>query len=829
MNSPLQALQRRWTLKLIHHSHTDLGYTERQERVERYHVQFIREALRISEKVRFGERPDWRGFCWTCETFWGVEKFLGRSTPEDRERLVQALRAGDLELSGNYLNMTELLAGDVLAPMTERAVSFGRAIGVTVDSAMTADINGYGWGYAQCLADVGIHNLLSCVHAHHGVNPLGRKQIPFWWEAPHGQKLLVWNGDHYMLGNALGLVPGAVLLGLIQDEFTHPPAPENHLQFAETRIGRYLGGLEADGYPYDFAPVALSGLMTDNAPPNCGIMDFIGAWNAQHGEQVRLEMTTLKALFENVRRQEREIPLHKGDWPDWWSDGCASTATSTKLFREAQRTLRLVKTLDSEGRYVSVEQLSCIHDQLALYAEHTWGHFASVGAPWDGSVQAIRARKETHAATAHWLACNAFDDVLEGLGEAALLPGLPLAYAIVNPHPFAVRGVARLVVHAWELPALERGAQVVDEASGTILPHQWATGDPVQTVCVFLTLEPNERRVLTLGAAPVKAAPTSRSFQQGGTDRVCDLTLEADLSGWGGPGPNAEAGVEVGEGYLRTPMVDIRWQPGEGIISWRDRLTGAELLRSDRVHAAFTPIYERTPAPPNEILSARTRMGRNRKGVNVVRRAGRLAGVKRIDQGPVFGQVELAYELPGSSSVSLLLTAYADAPRVDVAFRLNKESVWEPENLYLALPFGDSTQELWTEKAGALLRPRLDQLPGTCTDFYCVQEGVSYLSSRGSLVIATPDAPLIQLGPLSHGSRRLQGEAGSDPGLLYSWVLTNFWETNFNATLGGFYEFRYAVQWAREAWSPEDAMRFCHALTTGPVCFRVNDLPRGLQ
>ena len=56
------------TLLVVHHSHTDIGYTERQDRIERWHVDFLREALRISD-----DRP---GFKWTCETFWAVERFL---------------------------------------------------------------------------------------------------------------------------------------------------------------------------------------------------------------------------------------------------------------------------------------------------------------------------------------------------------------------------------------------------------------------------------------------------------------------------------------------------------------------------------------------------------------------------------------------------------------------------------------------------------------------------------------------------------------------------------------------------------------------------------
>ena len=75
---------RPWTIYAIHHSHTDIGYTERQERIEQYHVDFIRQALSITDAAQHEERPEWESFRWTCETFWAVEKFLESATTEEK-------------------------------------------------------------------------------------------------------------------------------------------------------------------------------------------------------------------------------------------------------------------------------------------------------------------------------------------------------------------------------------------------------------------------------------------------------------------------------------------------------------------------------------------------------------------------------------------------------------------------------------------------------------------------------------------------------------------------------------------------------------------------
>jgi hypothetical protein len=198
----VKQLNNKWKIYVIHHSHTDIGYTERQEKIEQFHVDFIKQAVEICNASHTDTHKEWEGFKWTCETFWAVEKFLEQATEEEHEQFVAALVKGDIELSGTYLNMTELINFELLSNMLSRARKFAQPLGLQVRSAMTADINGYSWGYAQALADAGIEHLLSCIHTHHGMFAIGRKQFPFYWETPKGNRLLVgaaictWNNNN---------------------------------------------------------------------------------------------------------------------------------------------------------------------------------------------------------------------------------------------------------------------------------------------------------------------------------------------------------------------------------------------------------------------------------------------------------------------------------------------------------------------------------------------------------------------------------------------------------------------------------------------------------
>ncbi len=126
------------TLYVLHHTHTDIGYTELQGRVARWQADFVRQALDIIERTRERVGPDFDGFAWTCETFWGVERFLEQATAEEAETFAPAVRSGAIGLSGSYLNLNELLGHEMLSSMLARAARYGRSIGVAVDSAMTA-------------------------------------------------------------------------------------------------------------------------------------------------------------------------------------------------------------------------------------------------------------------------------------------------------------------------------------------------------------------------------------------------------------------------------------------------------------------------------------------------------------------------------------------------------------------------------------------------------------------------------------------------------------------------------------------------------------------
>jgi Glycosyl hydrolases family 38 N-terminal domain len=832
------------TLYLIHHSHTDIGYTNRQETIRRYHVGFIRQALAILERRGLD-----CGFRWQCETFWGVEQFLAEANEYEKIQLADAIRAGSIGLSANYANFSEILSQDVLEAVTARASHFSNSIDYPLRSAMTADINGFGWGFCKALYTNGITNLFTCIHTHHGMFPLERHR-PFWWSGPDDSKILVWNGEHYHFGNELGLAPGAVSSYITKDECDAETIYHDPWKVAEIRIPRLFEQLAKDEYPYDFLPVMISGLRTDNGPPSEAILDQVNRWNDAHGEEFHVEMVTLDQFFERLRSESIEIPTYHGDWPDWWTDGVASMPDATALFREAQRTWGVVKQLRKYPTALSAPTSSLVgigehaHDihvgddphlqantgtndhhlisNLAIYAEHTYGHAASIVQPYHPMVNALAARKASYATLADEQAQSLLLDELGKRGQPTLAAALPFRYQVINPHPVAVTSAAELQIehHEYYEKNVYRGIRVVDEATGDELPAGTYPTAVTTTLLVPLTLEPGEQKTLRIEPTMTREITPDEGRP----------TLEAHE-------------LTDSSGVFETDAFRIEWQTPEGITSWVDKDSGNDLLRPDRDHNPFIPVYSLTPmASPNDSWSVRSAMGLSRSGKDAEWSVGKVTAVRERHSGavpgdpvvdkrednstPMYRRLEFDLEVAGCEECSLILEAVAGLQDIQVSFNVNKQNRWAPENLYLSLPFGSSpTDTVWLDKSGDPLRARIDQLSGSLIDFYSVQNGFVVESEQSNVTVAMKDNPLLQLGPLEFQEERVLHDANQphpDRTLPYAWLMSNYWETNFAAGLGGFHSFRFHVS-SFGTTNPQHALEQLQSANSGLLCFRIMD------
>jgi len=106
-----------------------------------------------------------------------------------------------------------------------------------------------------------------------------------------------------------------------------------------------------------------------------------------------------------------------------------------------------------------------------------------------------------------------------------------------------------------------------------------------------------------------------------------------------------------------------------------------------------------------------------------------------------------------------------------------------------------------------VVRPEIDQLAGACKNYFTVQRWVDVSNDKFGVTLATVDAPLIEVGTITNDPWGGVGWIEKlDPSTtLYSYVMNNYWETNYKAGQEGPTVFRYSIRPHREFDSAQAA------------------------
>ncbi|MDO5399997.1 MAG: hypothetical protein Q4F17_03330 [Eubacteriales bacterium] len=771
---------------IVHHSHTDVGYTDLQEQVIYNQVNNIRTAVGLlSGRLPGGAA----GLKWNCETWFCVEQFLASASEQEKAEFFNLVNQDKIGLSANYLNMNDMVDCGYLEQKLRRMQETCRAYGTRVNTAMIADINGISLGHRDALLSSGVDFLYTNIHTHHGMYPLGQNQNAFFWENGQGQRLLVWNGEHYNLGNALGLVANRSVNFMTENYFGKPGASQP-LEQLHRNLTDSIAEYEENGYPYDFYITSVSGVFSDNAPINPAIAANVQAYNQRYGQEVRLKMVTLRELYEAIREKLADAPVYRGAMNDWWGNGVGSTPYAVKHYKEALRLSHICDRLEEKTGLHNEALAQAAGDNALLYAEHTWGHSATVTNPYDTMVTNLDIRKTSYASKAHEAAamrkneqCHRLGDILRYYNSTGLVKAVSTSReARVLPVEFYVETMSL------------SGVRVTEEATGKELTVQLSAHPRGILVSFLARFGPMEEKTFRYEEQP---APSGRLFTRTawvGAERVRDIVNSYDRE---------SCYLPYG---LENDYFSIRWKVGTGITSFFNKTTGHEMLK-EGLERFFTPVYEQTELRRG-VYEERRLLGRNIRGLHARQYQARLKDVNLLDHGPVFTKTELIFEMEGTAFTSVILKLYRDLPRVEFTCRMAKTLSQDIESVYLPLALDVPEAELLVNNGGVAMRPGIDQLPGSNMEYYIADEGLVYHTPAQSLVISTLDTPLLYMGRLDHHPICLcdnRPENNRRP--VYSWIMNNTWETNFKMDLSGFGEFRYALELADTLTAPQSLTR----------------------
>lgn len=141
------------SIYLVHHSHTDIGFTHDQPVVWDLHMRFMDEALELADKHAESECDG--AFRWTVESTLALDRWLKLATARQVERFQALEKAGRIEVTGMYLNLTPLLDADQLLETFQLLRSLRQDYGFDIRYGMNCDVNGHNWPLVDILLDLG--------------------------------------------------------------------------------------------------------------------------------------------------------------------------------------------------------------------------------------------------------------------------------------------------------------------------------------------------------------------------------------------------------------------------------------------------------------------------------------------------------------------------------------------------------------------------------------------------------------------------------------------------------------------------------------------------
>jgi len=731
---------KKWEIYFVQHSHTDIGYTRPQSEILAEHMRYIDYALDYCDQT--DSFPDASRFRWTCEAAWVTREYLRCRPSSQIERLKKRIREGRIEVTAMFFNMAEIADENIMFDFLQHLNVF-KEYDIPVQTAMQNDVNGIAWCMPDYFKNTGVKYLVMGINKTRSILPFD-KPTCFWWEAPSGERMLAFRADHYMTGNNFGIESKAI-------------RPENMLW--------HLADLDSRGYPFDRIGIQFSGYRTDNAPPSTAACELVKQWNAKY-EYPKLRLAVGSEFLEYVEKNYVDnLPVHRNAWLDWWTDGYGSTSRETAEVRKTQNLKQVVEgvfamvaMLGGELSEDLQQKIAHISENALFFDEHTCGAAESISNPF--SVNSMRQwlQKGAYAWEALKKVTLLNEDALGRIQGFFKKASFPLIY-VINSMGWDRSETVQLFID-YEILPLGKEFSIIDLTNSKEVPIQFSHG---RREGAYWNLEVNN--VPALGFKALKIEVTDQDKPEG------DIQSNENL--------------EVLENQYFRIVID---KETGGLKEFYDKDLQEDLYDSSNPYLIGQPIRE-------TLLSRRIMKPSHSTVFNVK--------VDKGVMGDVWNSIKIAADLEGfikgsegaPKGLQWEIRLYHNTKKVEFTYQANKEILTSPEALYVAFPFRLPNSRIVFETIGGSLTQG-EQLPGSSSDWNVAQNFVSVKGDKGQIIMVSNEVPLWHFSDFNMGKFERYPTAGKP--WLYSWVMNNYWTTNFRAFQEGSFNWTYQITTSKD-------------------------------
>lgn len=826
-------------IDIIHHSHTDFGYTDHPMITHEIHKSYIDIAIDAIEATS-GNREG-EGFCWTAEVLLPVYEWWLEADDEKRKKLLNAINSGRFEVMGLPFNNTALLNDSewdrmlswVPDELWER---------LKPKACMQIDVNGMPRAGIMRAIKKGIRYLWIGPNSYNGASPFG-SPFAFRWKMPDGNSIFTWINpgycDAFYLFNEnwrQGPVPKVSDLRYRQPDSndifvcTEEKLLESHriclenLKTLENDNGmciskdKALGGntliTRQAGYPYERLPASLTNQWRlDNDPPFTGITEFINKWN-EMGLKPELRLTTPSVALSDLECEIGDrLPEYSGEWVDWWANGSASMPAEISASRKAKRLYNTIKSgifgkLDVRDNIKAAEILK----NLCMFDEHTWGSWGSIAYPYDIATRMQTAEKSCFAyralAAAEFLLAQKARSELKDKGNGI---------RVTNASEFPASGWVELPVdcfrgdftHIQDSCTGEIRKFIFDEGTENFKRPETAECFSMENVAHTFSDKVPGRKVrfwsgdigagCTTSFIPLKKSdcPVSENISYYSAIAVSKdiLTNHINMS------------TKNKSGRLMDVSLDDRGWPDQAIWSGMKKPLFEAGLGE---FLSYTPIGFAPRWIMKDIFETSDQKDRRKKRQDSMKEQTSVFTDSTIYKDtPYTTSYEQVFSHPSLDWGIRKLEIWKDEPRIRLTVKINRRSSMEPEIFYIRFPLPCDEIIPDVSSGGISFKPGVDQLPGSCMDYYAIDGWAQYGTSEGNWIWSSLDAPLITFESPNAVARL--DKLPKQTHILLSMVFDNTWDTNFAADSHGIMEFKYDLAW-RESSSTAEASRIAESL-----------------
>ncbi|MBZ5612861.1 MAG: hypothetical protein LAO23_02545 [Acidobacteriia bacterium] len=733
---------KKWTIFIVPQEHLDIGFTDYAAKVAELHSQALDGVIDLMHEV-----PEFR---WTLDGYWVLDQYLQGRSAERGSELLRLIKDGKITVPPQFANQhTGVASLEGLARSLYDSHFFAKQHDLPLGAAHITDVPSYSWSYASILHDAGVNYFAAGSNSWRAPGVLQARwneKSPFYWEGPDGGRVLMWYSRAYLqLATLFGTPPR---LAAVRDS-----------------LPVFLQAYSRPRYKANAA--IIFGTQLENTVFSKEQAYLRGEWQKQYAWP-RLEYSNFAEAMGQIEKQfGADIPVYRGDLGPYWEDGFGSDSKHTAVHRQNQQRILSAEKLATIPALLNPELrpdhrlLAEAWNNILLFDEHTWTYVGATTQPENEQTEKQLALKGARTTEAE-------REITESLQrswaqfESFLGPKDP-SIVVFNALNWRRSGQVTF--------DLQDGLGLFDATTGKHVGYETMSVGKSTPLPGFgggyRRVRFEAKNVPRLGyklfalrpvAGNSERADSSETALDGATFENSYYRITVD--------PASGAVSKIWDKELNRELVNAASAFRFGAYLY---VTGADDMPNNSLYR-----YGATLKPPALSIATASH--------------GRLLEAKRVAFGTI---ITMEASAPNTPAIRMEITLYNAKKQIDFVYRLSKEATIKKEAVYIAFPIAANHAEFGYDMQNGWVDPARDELPGGSHEWYCVQHWAAVRDTGFMAAVIPHDAPLVSFGDIVRGNWPAEFRPSSPT--IFSWVMNNYWGTNFAPQQGGDFVFHYSL------------------------------------